>query len=183
MLNFAALDFETADYGADSACSVGIVRVENGVVVQRVSRLIRPPRREFLFTYIHGLTWNDVAEQPHFGDLWPQLAHLFEGIDFIAAHNASFDRKVLMACCSTYGVQVPAVPFRCTVELSREVWSIRPTRLSNVCEKLGIALNHHEALSDANACAEIVLRAYGEKSGTKTTVGAEKSTSSAPLSL
>jgi DNA polymerase III subunit epsilon len=48
-LDFAAIDFETADYERDSACAVGIVRVADGRVVRRVYHLIRPPRREFVF--------------------------------------------------------------------------------------------------------------------------------------
>ena len=32
---FVALDFETADYGADSACAIGIVRVENLRIVAK----------------------------------------------------------------------------------------------------------------------------------------------------
>jgi DNA polymerase-3 subunit epsilon len=45
------------------------------------------------------------------------------------------------------------------VQISRRVWNIHPTKLSDVCAKLRIALNHHEALSDAMACAKIVLAA------------------------
>lgn len=37
---------------------------------------------------------------------------------------------------------------------------IRPTSLSNVCRYLGLRLNPHEVLSDAEACVEIVLAAY-----------------------
>jgi DNA polymerase-3 subunit epsilon len=65
----------------------------------------------------------------------------------------------LRACCASYRLAAPTLPFRCTVQISRRVWNIYPTKLSDVCAKLGIALNHHEALSDATACAKIVLAA------------------------
>jgi DNA polymerase III epsilon subunit-like protein len=68
---FVALDFETADYSPDSACALGLVRVENHRVVQRAYSLIKPPRRRFVFTYLHGITWEDVAHQPSFAELWP----------------------------------------------------------------------------------------------------------------
>jgi DNA polymerase-3 subunit epsilon len=42
--------------------------------VDKVVHLIKPPTREFVFTYIHGLTWNDVAKSADFGELWPTLA-------------------------------------------------------------------------------------------------------------
>ena len=159
---FIALDFETADHGGDSACAMGIVRVENGRVTQEEHFLIRPPRRQMMFTHIHGITWKDVEDKPTFGELWPQVRDRFENVDFIAAHNASFDRRVLLACCETYGFQPPVKPFICTVELARSAWNIYPTKLPNVCEHLGIKLKHHDALSDASACAQIVVAARGE---------------------
>ena len=59
---FAAIDFETADYGRDSACAVAVVRVERSEIVDRVRYLIRPPRRHFVFSYLHGITWDDVVD-------------------------------------------------------------------------------------------------------------------------
>jgi hypothetical protein len=79
-----ALDFETADYSPDSACALGLVRVENHQIVQRTYSLIKPPRRRFVFTYLHGITWEDVANQPNFGELWPTYSPM-RGIDFLAA--------------------------------------------------------------------------------------------------
>jgi DNA polymerase-3 subunit epsilon len=55
MNTFVALDFETANRYRDSACSIGLVRVENNQVVEKVSYLIRPPRKQFEFTDIHGI--------------------------------------------------------------------------------------------------------------------------------
>lgn len=156
---FVAIDFETADSGADSACAIGLVVVEGGRVVARHSHLIKPPRRTFQFTYIHGIAWKDVAAAPTFGELWPTLEPTLGGAEFLAAHNAPFDRNVLRACCAAAGLAMPEVPFRCTVQLARAKWGIRPTRLPNVCEHLGIELDHHDALSDAEACARIVIAA------------------------
>jgi DNA polymerase-3 subunit epsilon len=161
-LSFVAIDFETADYGPDSACAVALVRVEDGRIVARASRLIRPPRREFVFTYIHGITWEDVREEPPFGAVWPGLAHLLKGAEFLAAHNAGFDRSVLQACCAGAGLRPPPVDFRCTVRLARDIWGIYPTRLPDVCRRLRIPLRHHDAASDAEACARIVMAASRE---------------------
>lgn len=156
---FAALDFETADNGRDSACSVGLAVVEGDRIVERHHALIRPPRREFLHSAIHGITWAHVARAPTFADHWPKLSALLHGADFIAAHNAPFDRSVLRACCEAAGIAGPSAPFVCTMKLARDTWDLRPTRLSDVSRHLGIALQHHDALSDALACAEIVLAA------------------------
>lgn len=159
MSSFIALDFETADHGRDSACAIGLVRVEHHQIVHRAHYLIRPPRSQMLFTHIHGICWNDVADQPEFGQLWQEIEPILQDVEFIAAHNASFDRGVLYACCDTYGIVKPQQTFLCTVQLARKTWKLYPTKLPNVCEYLGIALDHHQALSDAEACARIVIAA------------------------
>lgn len=158
MSSFVALDFETSDYSADSACAIGLVRVEKGVIVREYSHLINPPRQRMRFTEIHGITWADVENMPSFGELWPEISPFFERVDFIVAHNAPFDRGVLNACCETYGIAVPPLAFRCTVQVARKHFLIKPAKLSNVCHVLGIELNHHEALSDARACANILIK-------------------------
>jgi DNA polymerase-3 subunit epsilon len=157
--DFVAIDFETADYYRDSACAVGLVRVERGRIVERSHYLIRPPRRRFVFTYLHGITWEMVADQPTFGELWPDLTAGLEKAAFLSAHNAAFDRSVLLACCAAYGLKPPSLPFLCTVDLARQTWDLFPTKLPDVCSHLNIPLEHHNPASDAEACALIVLAA------------------------
>jgi DNA polymerase-3 subunit epsilon len=159
--SFIALDFETANYSRDSACSLAIIRVESLKVVSRTYRLIRPPSAHFMFTDIHGISWGDVMSEPTFKELWPEFRPLFDGISFIAAHNASFDSSVMKACCSTYGLVPPAPPYLCTVKLARQTWQLKPANLPSVCSYLGLRLQHHNALSDAEACANIVRAAAG----------------------
>jgi DNA polymerase-3 subunit epsilon len=156
-INFAAIDFETADDGRDSACSVGIVVVRNGKIVERVHRLIRPPRKAFIFTSVHGISWKDVQREPVFGDVWKDLVGVIDGVDFLAAHSAHFDRSVLATCCDAADIALPAQQFLCTVRVARSVWDVYPTTLPAVCEHLDLTLKHHDALSDAEACANIVL--------------------------
>ena len=156
---FVAIDFETADSAPDSACAIGMVRVEEGSIVGQVTRLIRPPRPDILFTWLHGIAWHHVKDEPVFGDVWPELSPMLQGVDFIAAHNAPFDRGVLRACCAAAGLPAPTLPFQCTVQVARKVWGIRPTKLDNVCRHLGIPLRHHDAGSDAEACARILIAA------------------------
>ncbi|MFH1288193.1 MAG: 3'-5' exonuclease [bacterium] len=157
--SFMAIDFETADYGRDSACAVGMVRVENSAIVDRTFYHIRPPRRNFIFTSLHGISWNDVVDAPTFRQLWPSLRKKFANVEFLAAHNAGFDRSVLNECCKKACLSVPSYSFQCTMLLARKVWNIYPTTLPNVCKYLDISLNHHEAGSDAEACAKIILEA------------------------
>jgi len=163
MSKILALDFETANYAQSSACQIGVVRVEDWRIVDSRAWLIRPlSGDDFVFTYLHGIGWEDVHDQPDWAQLWPELAPWFDGVDYLAAHNAPFDRGVLNATCGEHGILAPKTRFLDTVAVARKVWSIFPTKLNLVCGKLGIPLNHHEALSDAKACAEILIRARAE---------------------
>ncbi|MDH4199295.1 MAG: 3'-5' exonuclease [Spirochaetia bacterium] len=157
--SFVAIDFETANRNKNSACAVGLIRVENNIIVKKKSILIRPVSTFFEFTDIHGLTWNDVKSAPVFGDIWPQIRDFVDGADFMAAHNASFDKRVLKDCCQYYGTEDIDLPFICTVKLSRDVWKLYPTKLPDVCTFLNLTLKHHDPLSDAEACANIVISA------------------------
>jgi DNA polymerase-3 subunit epsilon len=159
MTTFAAIDFETANYSPDSACAIGLAVVQGSRIVRREHFLIRPPDRQFVFTFIHGITWEDVHHAPAFNELWPFLQSLIADVDFLAAHNASFDRRVLASCCRTYGLRPPSKEFLCTVKLARTLWRVYPTKLPDVCRHLNIPLQHHQADSDAEACARIVIAA------------------------
>lgn len=159
---FAAIDFETANYGRDSACSVGVAIVRDGRLVQSVHRLIRPPSSRFAFTWLHGIDWEQVADAPPFGTVWEEIEPLLEGVDLLAAHNAKFDRGVLAACVRRHGLPDPGRRFVCSMGVARKVWNFYPTTLSDVCAHLDIPLNHHDALSDAEACARILLAANAD---------------------
>lgn len=158
-MDFIALDFETADNGRDSACSLALAVVKNGKVAETWHRLIRPPRASQMFTHIHGITWDMVKDQPDFGHFWPEIRDLIDAAPFLAAHNAPFDKGVLAECCRAHGHGAPLTPFVCTVRVARDTWNLRPTKLPDVCRFLAQPLNHHDALSDAVACAEIMLAA------------------------
>ena len=67
-VDFTAIDFETANSSSASACSVGLVKVRDGRVVDRVHWYIRPPFPHNEFSEwnirIHGITPEMVADAP-----------------------------------------------------------------------------------------------------------------------
>lgn len=156
---FVAIDFETANNARHSACAVALVRVEGGELVRREARLIQPPSQSFTNTRVHGIRWRDVAQAPTFDAVWADLAPLLDGAACLVAHNAPFDRSVLSACCAYYDLAAPSLPFACTVQVSRKTWPLASHRLPVVCAHLGIDLKHHDAASDAAACATILVEA------------------------
>jgi DNA polymerase III subunit epsilon len=100
MMDFVAIDFETANEKRSSACAIGLTTVREGQIVDSFSRLIRPPELRFSFwnSKVHGLTENDVKDSPTFDELWPELLPLLEN-QIVVAHNASFDISVLRHSC------------------------------------------------------------------------------------
>jgi DNA polymerase-3 subunit epsilon len=67
-MNFVTIDFETAKYSRESACSVGLVKYRDRRAVDTFYSLIRPPSLYIRpdFTEIHGLTADDVKDAPAF---------------------------------------------------------------------------------------------------------------------
>lgn len=162
---FVALDFETANRSPRSAVAVALVRVVGGILERTAASLLRPPTRRFSFSQLHGIRATDVVDAPDFSTAWRRLCGLLDGVRFVAAHHAAFDQSVLNACCSHAKIAAPRLPILCTVALARAAWGLFPTKLPNVCQHLGLPLQHHDAAADAEACARIVC------AGWNTTVG------------
>ncbi|MBN2402369.1 MAG: 3'-5' exonuclease [Spirochaetes bacterium] len=154
---FIAIDFETANTETASACALGIAVVENLSITEEFYTLIKPPMDYFRFTDIHGITWDDVKNEMTFDELWPGIQKYFEHIDFVAGHNIGFDRTILKGCCSHYNINIPDVKYECTWQLSRKRLKLKSNALDKVSAYFGIELNHHNALSDAKACAKIMI--------------------------
>lgn len=76
MKNFAAIDFETANGRRTSVCSVGVVIVRGGTVVDKIYRLIRPYPNYYSrwATEIHGLTAADTEEADDFPHVWSEIS-------------------------------------------------------------------------------------------------------------
>lgn len=163
--DFTAIDFETANQSMDSACQLGLVVVRAGEIIERRSWMIRPPTDRFVFTYIHGITWRDVAREADFGQLWPQIGpYLLDNV--IAAHNARFDLGVFFALVKHYRLGFWQGGSIDSVTVARRTWPFLANhQLQTVASHLEIPLDHHDAASDANACAEIIRRAEREQAG------------------
>lgn len=156
--SIVAIDFETSGHAANAACALGMARIESGNVVDTFFSLIRPPSSQIFFTHIHGLTWATLKTAPSFAALWPKVATFLAKADFLLAHNAPFDRKVLYGCCCHIGVEPPAQPFLCSLKGCRKALDLPSNALHAVCSHFAIPLQHHNAASDALACANVYLQ-------------------------
>lgn len=156
---WVAIDFETATREPTSACAVGVAIVRGGRVTDRRSWLIQPPFNEYEFwnTRVHGISAEDTALAPDFREIWFELQPILaEGP--LLAHNAAFDMRVLRAHIEHLELPAPAIRYACTVSMSRKAFPGLPShKLNVVCDHCGISLVHHDAASDAEACASLAL--------------------------
>jgi DNA polymerase-3 subunit epsilon len=164
-MNFVSIDFETATADRNSACSVGIVTVENGEIVDEYYTLIQPPKNfyDWRTTRVHGLKAKHTKESPKFIDVYPEIKKRFSG-KHIIAHNESFDRAVLTKSMESIKLKYADInipkKWECTSEIYKKK-GYKSTKLSKLCAVLAIELQHHDALSDARGCALLYLRKNG----------------------
>lgn len=166
MERFAAIDFETANGKPTSVCSVGIIIVENDLIVDSIYSLIHPyPNYYSSFNIsIHGITPEDTKDAPDFEEVWSSIAPLLEDIPLVA-HNSPFDEGCLKAVFRQYDLAYPKYKFYCTCRLSRRLYPfLMNHKLTTVATHCGYDLtNHHHALADAHACAHIAATMMREK--------------------
>ena len=160
-MNFVAIDFETATAYRNSTCAVGIVTVENGKIVDEYSSLIQPPDNKYSWhnTNVHGIRSKDTKNRPQFSEIYLTIKKLLAN-KTVVAHNESFDRSVLKNTMDLYGLNYSELNLADKWECSLKIYRTKgfnPANLAACCSEMSIKLNHHEALSDARACAKLYL--------------------------
>ena len=161
---WASIDFETANQLPYSACQIAVVRYEGEKQVAEKSLLINPGSSigAWKFTSIHGISARTVVGARSFPAVWAEIASLLDGIRFLVAHNAPFDRKVLEACFAQYHIKHDPIRWECSLAMARQAWpKTENHKLNTLAKLLHIELDHHEALSDARACAKVVVAIAG----------------------
>lgn len=162
-LDFTAIDFETANPASASACAVGLVKVRDGIVVDRAAWLIRPPAPHDWFSpwneRVHGITAADVIDAAEWVDQWSALMSFVDG-DVFVAHNAGFDMGVIKSACEATELPMPGHDYVCSLQVARRTYELDSYRLPVAAAAAGFsAFRHHDALSDSEACAAIMIDA------------------------
>jgi DNA polymerase-3 subunit epsilon len=162
-MEFVAIDFETADFHPESACSIGLVRMNaGGDVLGTQYSLIKPPsfcRFAQRNIEIHGIRPSDVKDSHDFSYLWPNI-QWFIGDSFLVAHNAPFDMKVLSSLLSCYRIEIPDIKYLCSLQISRRVWPrLESHALTSLSAHFALDYNAHNALDDASNCGKVFLKA------------------------
>ena len=129
-----------------------MVRVENGIITKEVNLLVQPPNNYYWsrFSDIHEIVAKDTVNASTFDQVWQQIAPYIVNQNVIAHNGFGFDFPVLEKTLLHYGLLIPNYNKFCT-------YKIYKSNLANLCQEYNIPLNHHDALSDARACAEVYM--------------------------
>ena len=161
-LDFITLDFEIANHDYKSACSMGLVFVDNNEIVDQKHFFIQPPTLDFNpdMVEVHRITADYVKDAKKFNEHWEELKDFFNDSNVFVAHNAQFDMSVLHACLKEYNLDLPDFTYIDSIPISTRACRGQGVgnSLKDRLDYFGIPLeNHHDALADAVATAKLVI--------------------------
>lgn len=168
-MDFITIHFETANIERNSPCSLSLSIIEDNIIINNLSWLIKPKYNYFdeFNTMIHGISSSDVEDKPEFYEIWEEIKPLIEN-KFVITHNAGFHMSVLRHTLDLYSIQYPNLSYCCSYIFSKKQWKGLPSYdLENICSVLGIPCFGRESLEMSESIADIALLAF-EQSGVKT---------------
>ena len=161
---FVCLDVEMPNGNGNRVSAVGVSVFENGALTKQLYSLINPETwfQPYVIELI-GITPDMVKTAPTFPEFWPTLREVMQGA-LIVAHGAGNDLKALSGCLRHYRIAHPAeVQYLCTVDACIACYPELPAySLDRLCERFDIALQHHHALSDSEACGRLLLQCLAD---------------------
>ncbi len=164
MNNFIAIDVETANSDMSSICQIGIVKYVKGELVEEWESLINPEVYfDSMNINIHGITKKDVKNSPTFREVAKKIGEFLN--NSISVSHGHFDRVSINQATAKYGLPEFQTTWLDSTRVVRRTWkelSQRGYGLANVCDKIGYDFQHHDALEDAKACAQVLLAALNE---------------------
>ena len=158
---YIVFDIETTGFSSirDRIIEIGAVKVVNGKIVDKFSTFVNPQRPiPFEITNLTSITDEMVMEFPAIDVILPRFLE-FVGDGVLVAHNAGFDVGFIEQNCRNLGLNDHFV-YLDTVALARVLLpTLSKYKLNVVAKALNISLeNHHRAVDDAGATAEIFVK-------------------------
>ncbi len=147
-----------------SACALGITFVERGVVLDTIQTYIKPPEEFSSFdpfnVSIHKIQPNQIKNAPTFDVVWEIIEKFHSNNDIpFACHYSGFDIRVTEALLRHYQIDFQEIKFYDTFTIAKKMWpEFSNHKLNYLAHKFDIHLDHHNAASDAQACALIALK-------------------------
>jgi DNA polymerase III subunit epsilon len=164
MMNFVAIDVETANADMASICQIGLATFANGELKQEWKTYVDPEDYfDPINVDIHGIDEFTVKGAPNFLALFSTLSsHLTDAVVVCHTH---FDRVAVHQAARRYGIMAPKCTWLDSARVARRAWAQFAWKgygLHNVCSMLGYEFKHHDALEDAKAAAHILMAAHKE---------------------
>lgn len=159
--SFVVFDIETTGFSNinDKITEIGAVKIENFKIVDRFSELINPQKDiSYKIQELTGITNDMVRNKPTIEEILPKFME-FVGDSVLVAHNAEFDTGFISQKCREQGLEYNNNSID-TLMLSRILLPhLKRFRLNLIAKELGVQLlNHHRAVDDAEATAQIFLK-------------------------
>ena len=156
---FVAIDFETANSSRASVCALGMVLFEKGSCIRRDYWLIDPECEfDIANVHIHHITPDQIEGKPNFKKIWKTISETLRTHTVVS--YSRFDLDVLKESLARYKIRPFSLSFIDVYERTRtKIKGLVNYKLPTVAEYFGISgLKHHNALSDAETCGEILNR-------------------------
>lgn len=153
---FVVVDVETANADLSAICQIGMAVFDNGKLIDTFESLVNPCAHfDWFNVSVHGIDEAAVADAQAIDDLAP-IIHQYLSKGVVCSYG-SFDKTALLRALG----DVPSTWLDIT-KVVRRTWgkfAYKGYGLANMCDHLGIALEHHDALSDAKAAGQVLLEA------------------------
>jgi len=157
---FVVADIETTGFSPaqEGITEIGAVRIKNHEIVDTFTTFVNPEKPiPMKITQLTGITAKMVEGAPSQQNAVKSFKE-FAGENCIVAHNANFDMSFFSTIGARYGIYFNDNPVLDTVGLSRCLLKENSKHdLKTVTKHFSIHLEHHRALNDAKATAEVLL--------------------------
>ena len=158
--SYVVFDLETTGFSSknDKIIEIGAVKIQNGKIVDRFSEFVNPERNiPYKITELTGISDDMVKDSETIENILPNFLEFCKG-SVLVAHNAAFDTGFIKNNCRRLNLDFDFTVVD-TVPLARFLYpELKKVKLNIVAKHLGISLeNHHRAVDDAKATADILL--------------------------
>ena len=155
---YIAFDVETPNHLNDRISQIGITVLDNDTIEDQYNYLVDPEADFDEFNIkLTGITPDAVTGALNFPALWEKIGPIFSS-GILVAHNAPFDLRVLNNCLHAYDiVWKSSVEYICTRNVAKQKLPEISHSLKNMAAFYNITLDHHNAASDSEVCAKLLL--------------------------
>lgn len=171
---FTAIDLETTGLSSvkDEIIEFGAVKFSRAKVLDTLHLMVKPEKGlKQIAKSINGIEASDLVDAPNLQQAMELIIPFIEG-SILIFHNSLFDMAFLEIAARRLKLKFPELPVYCTVHLARKIYpEFKKFNLPFLKEAMKIEnayrereSHFHEAMDDANACAEVFLKCINRSS-------------------